>query len=132
MPAGPSPDASAVWESLRTVLDPEIGENIVDLGLVYRVECAPGRVHVDMTMTTPACPAAGSIAGEAEEAVRAACPEARDRRVVGALAGGDHAEGDVLDQVALDLPRRLALRDSRIHCPKCSPESDALASGLDS
>jgi len=66
------PDESAVWDALRSVLDPEVGENIVDLGLVYRVETRPGAVEVDVTMTTPACPVAGSIAAEAEEAIRAA------------------------------------------------------------
>lgn len=72
------PDESAVWDALRTVLDPEVGENVVDLGLVYRVETRPGGVSVDITMTTPACPASGSIAAEAEAAIRSACPEATD------------------------------------------------------
>jgi metal-sulfur cluster biosynthetic enzyme len=72
------PDESAVWEALRTVFDPEVGENLVDLGLVYRVQCAPERVEVDLTMTSPACPMAGSIAEEAENAVHAACPDARE------------------------------------------------------
>lgn len=76
-----APDEAAVWDSLRTVFDPEVGENLVDLGLVYRVECAPGRVEVDLTMTSPACPMAGSIAEEAEQAVRSACPEAREVQV---------------------------------------------------
>jgi metal-sulfur cluster biosynthetic enzyme len=67
------PDESAVWEALRAVTDPEVGENVVDLGLVYRIECGPGRVRVDMTMTSPACPMSGSIAADAEGAVRAAC-----------------------------------------------------------
>ncbi len=71
-------DESAIWDALRTVLDPEVGENIVDLGLVYRVESRPGTVAVEMTVTTPACPATGSIAEEAEAAVRAACPDARE------------------------------------------------------
>lgn len=70
MSSAPLPDESAVWDALRTVIDPEVGESIVDLGLVYRVACAPGTVDVDITMTTPACPAAGSIAEEAEQAIR--------------------------------------------------------------
>lgn len=73
-----TPDEAAVWEALRTVTDPEVGENLVDLGLVYRVTCAPERVEIDLTMTSPACPMAGSIAEEAGQAVRAACPEARE------------------------------------------------------
>ena len=36
------PDESTVWEALRTVSDPEVGESVVDLGLIYRVDCAPG------------------------------------------------------------------------------------------
>ncbi|MFO1363479.1 MAG: metal-sulfur cluster assembly factor [Burkholderiales bacterium] len=81
MTDAPVPDAATVWGALRTVFDPEIGESVVDLGLVYRVECGPARVAVDMTMTTPACPAAGSIAGEAEEAIRRDCPQAREVNV---------------------------------------------------
>ena len=72
------PDEAAAWDALRGVIDPEVGENIVDLGLVYRLDCAPGSVAVEMTMTTPACPAAGTIAEEAEAAIRGACPEAGD------------------------------------------------------
>lgn len=75
------PDESAVWEALRSVQDPEVGENIVDLGLVYRVDSRPGAVGVQMTMTTPACPAAGSIAEEAEMAIRSACPQAAEVEV---------------------------------------------------
>lgn len=71
-------DESAVWDALRNVFDPEVGENLVDLGLVYRVEHKPEAVAVDITMTTPACPATGSIAEEAEMAIRNACPEAKE------------------------------------------------------
>jgi metal-sulfur cluster biosynthetic enzyme len=44
--------------ALKQVLDPEIGVNIVDLGLVYRIEVEGTRALVVMTMTSPACPLA--------------------------------------------------------------------------
>ena len=75
------PDEAAAWEALRTVLDPEVGESIVDLGLVYRLECGEGSVRVDMTMTSPACPAGAAIAEEAEQAIRTACRSAPEVRV---------------------------------------------------
>lgn len=47
---------SAVREALRQVIDPELGINIVDLGLVYGIEIDGTHVRVLMTMTSPACP----------------------------------------------------------------------------
>ena len=44
--------------ALRHVIDPEIGVNIVDLGLVYRIEVEGARARIAMTMTSPACPLA--------------------------------------------------------------------------
>ncbi len=53
--AGPlTPDL--VRELLKTVIDPELGVNIVDLGLVYGIEIEGDSVRVRMTMTSPACP----------------------------------------------------------------------------
>lgn len=46
---------SAIREALRQVIDPELGINIVDLGLVYAIEIDGTRVRVRMTMTSPAC-----------------------------------------------------------------------------
>jgi FeS assembly SUF system protein len=60
-----------VIEALRTVFDPEIPVNIYDLGLVYEVEVdLEGKAYVQMTLTSPACPVAGSLPGEVETRVR--------------------------------------------------------------
>lgn len=45
-----------VLESLKNVFDPELGINIVDLGLVYEVEISEGSVHIEYTLTTMGCP----------------------------------------------------------------------------
>ncbi|MBI4446128.1 MAG: DUF59 domain-containing protein [Acidobacteria bacterium] len=68
-------------EVLRTIVDPEIGINIVDLGLVYSVEVSQGRVHVAMTLTTPACPAGQYLAERAEAAIRRRVPDVKSATV---------------------------------------------------
>ncbi|MCL6637020.1 MAG: metal-sulfur cluster assembly factor [Alicyclobacillus sp.] len=51
-------DLNEVRERLREVYDPEIGINVVDLGLIYEmVELDEGHLYIQMTMTTPGCPA---------------------------------------------------------------------------
>ncbi len=49
-------DEATVRGALMEVKDPEIGENIVDLGLVYLVEVDESVIRIKMTMTSPACP----------------------------------------------------------------------------
>jgi metal-sulfur cluster biosynthetic enzyme len=68
------PDDEAVREALRQVDDPEAGMNIVDLGLVYGVEVVANVVHVDLTMTTAACPMAESIVDEARGVIASIVP----------------------------------------------------------
>lgn len=48
-------------EALRAVIDPEIGMNIIELGLLRHVEIEPTRAHVTMIMTTPFCPYAPQL-----------------------------------------------------------------------
>lgn len=74
-------DDSEVTQALRGVEDPEAGMSIVDLGLVYSVRCEPGCVRVEMTMTSPACPAAPYLVDEAAAAVRGIAPEGTDVQV---------------------------------------------------
>ncbi len=57
---------AGVIDALRTVFDPEIPVNIYELGLIYTVACEAGRVDVKMTLTSPACPVAGSLPGEVQ------------------------------------------------------------------
>jgi metal-sulfur cluster biosynthetic enzyme len=66
-----APETTAVWQALGTILDPEFAISIVDLGLIYSVECTAGNVRVVMTLTTPTCPSGSWIREGAEHAVRA-------------------------------------------------------------
>ncbi len=62
-----------VTEALKAVLDPEVGVNIVDLGLVETLNISDDRVYVGLIMTTPACPQGGSICQDAMDAIRRHC-----------------------------------------------------------
>ncbi len=64
-------DETAVRNALRQVKDPELDLNIVDLGLVYGVEIADGDIRVDMTLTSPGCPAGPMITNDAYRVLRA-------------------------------------------------------------
>jgi FeS assembly SUF system protein len=67
---GDTPEEQVV-SALRSVYDPEIPVNIYDLGLIYRVDIRDGRhVAIQMTLTAPACPVAGSMPAAVERAVK--------------------------------------------------------------
>lgn len=61
-----------VAQMLRQVIDPEIGINVVDLGLIYDLEVEEDAVRVSLSMTTPACPMSGYITGQIEDLLGAA------------------------------------------------------------
>jgi len=60
-----------VLRALGAVIDPEVGIDVVSLGLVYAIGIDDGAVRIDLTMTTPACPLGEQIAGVAERRVAA-------------------------------------------------------------
>ncbi|HEX5077792.1 MAG TPA: SUF system Fe-S cluster assembly protein [Geminicoccaceae bacterium] len=61
-----------VIDVLRTIYDPEIPVDIFELGLIYKVDIDDARhVQIEMTLTSPACPVAGSLPGEVESKVSA-------------------------------------------------------------
>ena len=58
-----------VWEALKAVTDPEIGIDVVNLGLVYGIDIEDSTVKVSMTLTSMGCPATGLIEFQAKEAI---------------------------------------------------------------
>lgn len=73
MNAKPTPEGTEgkIVDALKTCYDPEIPVDIYELGLIYGVELNPETKHVDvnMTLTSPACPVAGTLPLEVEQAV---------------------------------------------------------------
>lgn len=65
----PQLDEATVLDALRQVIDPEIGCNLVDLGLIYDVAILGSKVKVTMTLTTPGCPMHESLCGGVQVAL---------------------------------------------------------------
>jgi len=76
---------STVLEALRAVIDPEIGINVVDLGMIRQVVIRGGSVEVKMVLTAPFCPLASFISGQVQQ-------------VVSAIQGVQEAEVTLLDE----------------------------------
>ncbi len=71
--AGADAIRERVVETLKTVFDPEIPVNIYDLGLIYEINVNDdNHVHVKMTLTSPACPVAGTLPPEVERKISTA------------------------------------------------------------
>jgi FeS assembly SUF system protein len=75
-PAPPAPPAEAGFEArvidaMKTVRDPEIPVNLIDLGLIYDLDIrADGSVSIEMSLTAPSCPSAAELPAQIEHAVR--------------------------------------------------------------
>jgi metal-sulfur cluster biosynthetic enzyme len=65
----PMVDEESVQEALSNVIDPELGLDFVELGLVYGIEIEGGRVSITFTLTTPACPIGPQVSEQMEEFV---------------------------------------------------------------
>lgn len=92
--------------SLASVIDPEVGENIVDLGLVERLDFDAGSVTLTLVLTSPTCPMGDAIAEDAFRALQRVLPD-RDIYV-------DHAD-DVAwgpERMSADARRRLGWDDA--------------------
>jgi metal-sulfur cluster biosynthetic enzyme len=63
------PSEEQVLDALSNVIDPELGLDFVELGLIYGVEIAEGNVHVTFTLTTPGCPIGPQVTEQIEEFV---------------------------------------------------------------
>ena len=68
------PDTEQLRTALKQVADPEIGANIVDVGLVYRIDITPERVTIDLTLTSPAGPMGTLIVEDARAEVQRILP----------------------------------------------------------
>lgn len=66
----------AVLSVLRTIIDPDVGINIVDLGLVEDLRTAAGQISLGLVMTSPACPQSGYLVEQAQSALETAFPQA--------------------------------------------------------
>jgi metal-sulfur cluster biosynthetic enzyme len=64
-----------ITEILRTVIDPEIGINIIDLGLVYDINIVDNKIDITMTLTTPGCPMHGSITDWVKRIIEMTIPD---------------------------------------------------------
>jgi metal-sulfur cluster biosynthetic enzyme len=64
------PDQAQIYETLKHIYDPEVGINIVDMGLIYSLDIADNKVEITMTLTSPGCPAGPQILSQVDSQVK--------------------------------------------------------------
>jgi metal-sulfur cluster biosynthetic enzyme len=64
------PDQALIYEKLKQIYDPEVGINIVDMGLIYSLDIAENKVEITMTLTSPGCPAGPQILSQIDSQVK--------------------------------------------------------------
>jgi metal-sulfur cluster biosynthetic enzyme len=64
------PDQAQIYERLKHIYDPEVGINIVDMGLIYSLDIADNKVEITMTLTSPGCPAGPQILSQVDSQVK--------------------------------------------------------------
>jgi metal-sulfur cluster biosynthetic enzyme len=96
-------DEAQLIDALRDVVDPELMINIVDLGLVYSVSQVAQKVSVEMTLTSPACPAGPQIVQQAKMALEKLhdVDEAEIRLVMSPPWSPDRMTDDARDQLGI-------------------------------
>ena len=83
-PAAPAPTQQemAVRSALETVMDPEIGLSVIDLGLIRNVSVGADRTHIDMMLTTPFCPYAPQMIADVKQAAMSVVPQETDVEIL--------------------------------------------------
>jgi len=96
-------DDATMLEALREVVDPELMINIVDLGLVYDIERVDNKVTVQMTLTSPACPAGPQLIQQAKMALEklADISEAEIKLVMSPPWSPDRMTDEARDQLGI-------------------------------
>jgi metal-sulfur cluster biosynthetic enzyme len=96
-------DDAALLEALRQVVDPELMINVVDLGLIYDIEQVDNKVTVQMTLTSPACPAGPQLIQQAKMALEklSDVSEAEIKLVMSPPWTPDRMTDDARDQLGI-------------------------------
>jgi metal-sulfur cluster biosynthetic enzyme len=86
-----------IMEALREVYDPELGMNVVELGLIRRIELRENRCHIEMILTTPFCPYAPELLREVKQTA-----EIRSGLATKVEMGGEMWDPSMIEEGARD------------------------------